>query len=536
MKVLLLAVFLMVVAANAAVTARVVEVAGVPRIAVDGVPRVGTAVMPACKAPPGGSLDVLRAFADVGVRFSSDVWTMKDKRYTPKQWWLGEGRYDWDLFDRLAHGLVDASADGYIFPRIKIDPPDDWLAAHPEAKVGSLVDCASPAWRQMYQRMLADMIAHVEKSDYADRVVGYHIGALHCGEWLYGDGIKSRLSADDWTRLANIIADAIIDSATVVKELTGGRKLVGAFALYCGRSHAMTMRVLRSGKVDFYAAPPCYGKSREPGSPGRSQLFYQASVRLHGGVYYEESDFRSYLSEAACAPEGMTRRRPLDETLVLMRRSIGKSLAGGWENWWFHLGGNATYSHPEMMATVRRGVEVQRETLQTPWKPAEVAVFASASSMKNREGRNRMLQWVLPVCGVPMDVYEADDAGETRLPDYRICLALDGESLSPAHRARLEARGVRIVMPSASATADDVRKALRAAGAYVWLETPDVLAVGRGFLMLHAASDGEKTIRLPRAAALEEIFGTESARPSAQTHVLLLRKGETRVWRLKEER
>ena len=155
--------------------ASVIDVAGVPRLAVDGKAIPATAVMPSPAGKPGAAVDVLKTYHDIGIRMYSDVWTMHDKRYNPRQWWLGEGEYDFELFDAMAKGMVDASPDGFIFPRIKIDPPAKWSESHPE----EMMDALSPkpeskAWRGLYRRMLKDMIAHVEKSSYANNVIGYH--------------------------------------------------------------------------------------------------------------------------------------------------------------------------------------------------------------------------------------------------------------------------------------------------------------------------------------------------------------------------
>ena len=110
--------------------ASVVETGGVPRFAIDGRPMAATAVMPSPAGKPGEAVRQLKSFRAAGVMLSSDVWTMHDERYNPRQWWLGDGEYDFELFDALARGLVDASPDGFIFPRIKIDPPVKWSAAH----------------------------------------------------------------------------------------------------------------------------------------------------------------------------------------------------------------------------------------------------------------------------------------------------------------------------------------------------------------------------------------------------------------------
>jgi len=611
------------VAAGPSVT--VGRVAGVPRLHIDGKPCSGMAVMPSPKAAPGTSVETLKEYARRGVRFSSDVWTMNDPRYVLKQWWLGEGQYDFALFDALAHGLLDASADGMIFPRIKIDPPKSWQEAHPDEMFEGKVRPDSKAWRALYRGMLKDMIAHVERSDYAGRVMGYHIGALHCGEWLFypfksdhvfpsvvGDG-RDPLPPLDATEarrrraseISDAVAEATIDACAWVRELTEGRKVVGSFSGYVWFSHEAVHRILSSGKVDFVAAPPFYEAARDVGHAGVSQSPYMASMRLHNVVFYEETDFRTFLSDPAAAPAGMTRRRPLDEAVSLLQRSVGRCLTTGCENWWFLLGGNASFSHPELMSVIRRGAELSCESLErAQWRPAEVAVFTSAREYATtrispaneliENCKEGLLRDILPHCGVPYDAYELADIEHADLPDYRVYVFPNAFTLTESQCAAIRARvrragktavwiyapgyyrngagsvanvqeltGVsvrerypvegkgpsRVIEPTGLATvvqegarsvflpnpvdAEGFRRVFREAGAHVWIDTPDVLTAGRGFVMLHASTDGKKEIRLPASSAVEEVFGRVPKSSSARVICEELRRGETRVYRLK---
>ena len=587
-------------------TASVAVVGGVPRFAIDGKPMTATAVMPSPAGKPGEAAGRLREFRDAGVMISSDVWTMHDKRYNPRQWWLGEDEYDFALFDALAKGLVDAAPDGFIFPRIKIDPPTKWCAVHPE----EMMDAVSPrpeskAWRTLYRRMLRDVIAHVEASSYAGNVIGYHLGAFHCGEWLTGEwnqknrayipsapcGEEAPLPPVEVTVVrraaiegrANAVADMLIDAASCVKELTGGRRLVGAFFGYPSVAHEKVSRVIQSGKVDFFAAPPIYFAVREPGHSGRSQSYYQASYRLHNRIYYEESDFRTFLSAAEFSPASQTRRRPLGESLGIVRRSIGKCLAGGWENWWFLIGGNDTFSAPELMESIRIGAREERDTLFTAqWTPAEVAVFTAADEYSTSEGthapkfrlacKESLHRDVLPVCGVPFDSYELSDISDLRLPEYKVYVFPNaftlademiamikkrvcrrgktvvwiyrspegfgesvGSCVSPdcgrAGRASLPDGWRNIVLPL-SPTAAALRNVFREAGVHVWLETDDVFAAGRGYVMVHAASDGGKRINLPTPCSAHEIFGASPDCIGVSSLVERMKRGETRVWKI----
>ena len=623
-------------AANA-VEMSVVNVGGVPRFAIDGKPVAATAVMPSPAGKPGDALPVLKAFADAGVRLASDVWTMHDRRYNPRQWWIDEGVYDFELFDAIVRGLIKASPGELFFPRIKIDPPDKWSDRHPEEimKVdmipGRSVRTPRPesmAWRRLYRGMIRDMVAHVEKSDYADRIVGYQLGAFHCGEWLSTGWKQTNLFARaecghfdalapqsafaarqrDVEARADAVVEMLIDAVSCVKECTGGRKLAGAFFGYNAPDHGKVSRLLRSGKLDFIASPPYYREFREVGESGRSQTFHQASYRLHNVVYFEESDYRTHLSDERFAPAPQTRRRPLDESLALVRRSIGKSLCGGWENWWFMLGGNGTFSAPELMESIRIGASEEAATLESArWTPAEVAVFTSAGDYVTAgSGATHSIHMaapvkldvnrkLLPFCGVPYDSYELADIADARLPEYKVYVFpnlftlsaemrekikavvrrpgktaiwfcapgyYDGTDegsasrvaeltgvdvefrelgedapcrrmLFPSGRAVCERDGWRsVLMPMPPKTPSEMRAALRDAGAHVYLESDDVLAAGRGYVMVHAASDGEKRITLPGMFDAKEIFGASSPVKGVRTIAEKMKFGETRVWKV----
>ena len=609
--------------------------AGVPRIAIDGVPVAGTAVIPWMGHRPGESTESLRPFHDIaGIRFSSDVWMVNSRNYPARHWWLDDGVYDWDLFDSLARGLTSASTNAYIFPRIKIDPPPKWFAAHPDELYTSrgqmlIVRPDSAAWRALYRRMMRDMVAHVEASDYSERVMGYHIGALSCGEWIasplsktnfpsylgasvdthdplppYEISAERRKAIDE---LTSSIADAVIDSAECMRGLVGRKKLLGSFFGYLGLSHEKMRRVFDSGLIDFFASPPFYGKARDAGSAGMSQMLYPASLRLNGYVYFEETDYRTFLSELQFMPLTMVRPRPLDEAVNIIRRTIGRVLAEGYENWWFLLGGPKTFSHPRLMESIRIGAEAERRTLQTAqWKPAEVAVFTSADEYAtsrmamaySNEFLNACVRSVfvneLPKCGVPYDSYELGDIANPNLLDYKAYFFPNAFTLSDSQRKAIKARvmrrgktaiwvyapgyfrdgvgnvgniadmtGVEVeerypvadeictrrFVPKGATTiekdgwrslylpmppdAAKLRELFRRAGAHVWIETGDVLSAGRGFVMCHASSDGEKLIRLPGAYDVTEVFGASLPRRGVTELAEKMAFGETRVYALR---
>jgi hypothetical protein len=77
-----------------------------------------------------------------------------------------------------------------------------------------------------------------------------------------------------------------------------------------------------------------------------------------------------------------------------------------------------------------------------------------------------------------------------------------------------------------------LRDALRDAGAHIWIDSNDVLTAGRGYVMLHASSDGEKKVCLPVKSDVSEIFGASPSRKGVATITETMKLGETRVWRM----
>lgn len=169
--------------------------------------------------------------------------------------WVGIDEYDYSLTDRVLEEVFSENDDIYYIPRIKLNPPVDWCIENPEElfvyyegprekeeirklagtlkhdylgyeapdgyycsndfkdtrpNVGGLISLqsfSSKKWLADAGAALEKLIDRLEKSKYADRIIGYHIAYGACGETVlwgrasyhYGDyGITNRREFIKW--------------------------------------------------------------------------------------------------------------------------------------------------------------------------------------------------------------------------------------------------------------------------------------------------------------------------------------------------
>jgi len=612
-------------------------VAGQPRVTVNGVPVSGMAMMPSPYVKPEETAQSVRDFAAAGVRFYSDIFWSYGKL---NDWWLGEGKYDFAKLDAKIEAALAAAPEGFYFPRVKLDPPDWWAKAHPEEMRPQHVKPDSAAWASLWPQMLADVVDHFELSPYAGRIMGYQVGAFVGSEWITrpepmpawqndrpGDIAPSSAAMKpraEWcaTR-GHVVAGIVKKAARIVKERTGDSKLTGVFFGYGIPEHAGFHELLTSPDVDYFCSPTTY-HGRFAGEPGRFTVNCQASFRLNGKVYWDESDLRTHLYHK---PSDW-RHRDEFESVNAIKRAFGWSWSHGHETWWFCLEGNGLFHSSAMMETIARGREVCVETLNEGGASfADVAVFADPAfhipnDALNVLVRQRFERWVLPRTGVAWDQYHMADIENPALPSYRLYVFLNAHAVTAGQRAAIKSvcrrkgatalflgaagyyngenegvaemadltgiafsehvfkergpapvnladggalpdlllprvfvpddpdaqafgtyRGVNVCAEknleagrSVYMLAPPDERAFRAfcrrCGVHVWLDSDDTLGTGRGFVMVHAATDGLKTVRLPELMNAVEVFGADGAKKGVTSFTEYMRAGETRVWRL----
>lgn len=110
---------------------------------------------------------------------------------TPNHFWIGEDQYDFSEIDRSMEMICPTGKEMYVFPRVYLNTPSWWEAAHPEelccddAGMALHESFASDLWREDAARALRALMDHINASKWRDCVVGYHIAAGSTEEWTY---------------------------------------------------------------------------------------------------------------------------------------------------------------------------------------------------------------------------------------------------------------------------------------------------------------------------------------------------------------
>ena len=281
---------------------------GTPTLVINGKPHSG---MTWATYKP--TSDVFRDFTQAGVTLFTFAATPTESGYNlSRTTWTAPGEYDYSQLDERAMMLLKENPNAYFFPRLYLHAPKWWSEQHPDDIV--LMDpgdgrftpfihsggkpapsWASEVWRRDTIEGLRRLIAHVEASPYADRVIGYHLASGTTEEWMmwggneqqwvdfspantarfrawlrqrYGtdealraawqdpsaslaaaavptkaqrqrtelgalrDPAKEQAVIDFYTYNSDLVADTICTFARAVKEITRRKKVVGAFYGY----------------------------------------------------------------------------------------------------------------------------------------------------------------------------------------------------------------------------------------------------------------------------------------------------------------
>ncbi len=143
--------------------------------------------------PPGPFPSQVRLAARAGVNLVSFP--------VPMPWPKPGEKPDWTAVDVICREVLESNANALLIPRIPMDPPAWWIAAHPDHamkwdqpgqdRVPASV--ASTLYREEAAARLRDLVLHLEQV-WGDHVAGYHPCGQNTGEWFYEDTWGNALS------------------------------------------------------------------------------------------------------------------------------------------------------------------------------------------------------------------------------------------------------------------------------------------------------------------------------------------------------
>ncbi len=491
----------------------------------------------------------------------------------------GEPHYEY--FDEAIMRILDAVPDALIFPRLNVSPPAWWEEEHPEEcndvghHGGPRRFCVSSRlWRETTKAFLRKFFEHVRVAPFRDHLVGWQIAGGNTEEWLPldfhgGQGPASRAafavaspqdhSSAAYHRFLSVSnAEAVMELAHCVKELTDHRVVVGSFYGYLLECpfwvsiHHALAPLLRCPDLDFLCSPASYSARLKP-ELGWPTMTVVDSIKHHGKLYFFEFDTRTHLTglfhdalPASCPSDAYTEPiwQPLateQDALNALRMNFAQQMSLGAGSWWFDMWGG-WFASPTLMAELRAYRELAQSALDDAERGsvAQCAVFLdeeafAAAAEDDRFASPHAARMALLHCGVPWDFYELRDFSEV-IARYRVAgfiVPTPTNALRDAQRW-CDDHGVPWLEFTENEPAKSpqvVREFCVAHGAHCYCEGGHAIYVAQNWLALHAASTGEQRLRLPRPCQITPLFPAGNACFASEI-TLQLKCGETAVFRI----
>lgn len=396
-------------------------------------------------------------------------------------------------------------------------------------------------------------------------------------ERRWRDATGDRPALDACRFHSEAMAEAIARFCRVVKEESGGALLTGAFYGYHGyvadvrMGHTALSRLLACPDIDFLASPNQYDRSPGIDWPPMAAV---DSVRLHGKLWMAENDTRTALTRPLAerapgiCPEGKYRGgvwegpTSMAVSAALLRNNVARMVTHGYGGWWFDMWGG-WFSDPDLLAELAAGQALWRQSPKADGAgsiPAEALCVILDERLAEYDASFGALtrpllenHYALAKCGRPYAVFLRDDLEALDLQGPRLVWLLGVETLSPSEDRLVgrAARGgctvlqtgfetTRCIAGLAGARAtwgvklspQELRAIADRAGVHAYLDTDDVLYVGRGYVAIHAAVAGEKCLRLPGRHHVTQVLPATTEMGRAEAFRFPMEQYETRLFRV----
>jgi len=330
------------------------------------------------------------------------------------------------------------------------------------------------------------------------------------------------------------VAETIAHFAHVVKECVQHRQIVGVFFGYVQeitnplRGSIGLKTMLECSDIDFHCSPVSYFGMRSLGVDWGEHAAGE-SIKQHGKLYFLENDIRTCLTDIPehCRPgiDPMLKYSAkiwygpdtVEGSLWAMRKSFARQLVHANALWWFDMWGG-WYADPDLTAETRLCLKLMQEQTAAggPTDRSHIAVLFD-EKFPFRIGRNdpcfsmqHNLHNRLGSTGMTFDAFITEDYEQS--VHYQAVLFPFPAEFDTEEIAKIKAflnekhiPYVQLTKEDADPNPDSLRSRLLAAGVHCYCSTGDVVYHGSGFLCIHAAAAGKKTITLPEAAKITSI-------------------------------
>lgn len=295
---------------------------------------------------------------------------------------------------------------------------------------------------RFYQFVVDQKVANYGRLLAADPVPAPPSNGTNLGSFL---DVDKHMQTADFVYAWNWgVANSIIYFADRIKK-RNKEKLVGSFygalSMFHVAGNALaTQEIIRSGKVDFLAAPGSYENRQPGGYTGQREI--PDSFRLHNTIFIAEDDTRTHAENSHWANYyGVFDE---EDTINVMKRDFGRNICEDLQSWWFdqHHGGGR-YKSEVCYKLIEKQQKIARYAYSLDRrKGCEVACIYDVDSMAISshqtctESIKVMKNYEMNCVGVPFDQYFLDDIAD--IPDYKLYIFFNAYSLSDEKRKKIK--------------------------------------------------------------------------------------------------
>ncbi len=378
-----------------------------------------------------------------------------------------------------------------------------------------------------------------------------------------GNGIIEDETVRHYLEFLNVsIAETIAHFAKVTKECVDYKQIVGAFFGYVVdiggpvRGSSGLWEMLKCPNVDFFCSPNSYAFMRALGKDWHEPIPGQ-SLKIHGKLYFAENDIRTHLSDypGNCRPgvdpekkyESPIWKGPetVEGSVAAVRKAFARQLTHSNAFWWFDMWGG-WYDCPELMSEMKQFKEIMTDYTESsiPASNSEVVLIID-ETYHRRVGTTDPMYYIagkyriaLGNTGMPYDIMMVEDYEHCK--NYKAVILPYPEEYfgdtAKTLKTFCEDNGIPVLTAElkdlTELDTDALRQRLIGAGVHCYCDSGDVIYHGNGYLCIHSATAGKKTITLPHIAEITPITPTSTSFTSDKIEVEM-KEFETLIFKVK---